>query len=256
MLRGYGNLAFLRKQGAAERFKALKRYPSPERANAQCRNNSLQWFQSCDDTGWVFVITFYAKPHLDTNLQKSFQNSPECLYSDLLTPFKSWHIFLATAVADVRWRLMKFAIPPPPNHTTKINFYCSSQPLVFLARHACTPTHSHVCGHTHSQIHHHSPSSQKGALSPICLCQNQVCYHHCYSKKGPILAGDNPQQLEGEPSLKSSLQHSERSWLWSPAGPRDATTVHKSSSQVRAVLRAVPLPNTAQPQPWREMKAR
>lgn len=30
LLRGYGNLVFLRKQGAAERFKALKRYPLPD----------------------------------------------------------------------------------------------------------------------------------------------------------------------------------------------------------------------------------
>lgn len=172
-------------------------------------------------------------------------------------PFKSWHIFPGNSRG---WcQMASHEICSPSLHLTippKSISIVRGQPLVFLARYAHLLTLMCVWAHTFTNAPPLSFVSKREHSHPFACARIRFVIIIVIPQRGLYLQVIIPSNWRGNPLWRAHCNTLERSWLWSPAGPRDATTVHKSSSQVWAVLRAVPLPNTAQPQPWREMKAR
>lgn len=83
-----------------------------------------------------------------------------------------------------------------------------AQPLVSLARYAHLLTLTRVWAHTFTNTPPLSFVSKRKHSHPFACTRIRFVIIVVIPQKGPILAGENPQQLEGEPSLKSSPQHS------------------------------------------------
>ena len=145
----------------------------------------------------MFLITSYAKPHLDANLWNSFQNSLECVYSDLLTLSSPGTFSLATAMADVGWRSLKSAAPSSTkaHHQKQFLLFWASPWSSQLGMH--TFALSRACRHT---TFTHTP--------PPSFIRNRELRQHSRSHpsacarirpviagvlEGPTVAGENSQ---------------------------------------------------------------
>lgn len=160
-------------------------------------------------------------------------------------PFKSWHIFPGNSRG---WcQMASHEICSPSLHLTispKSISIVQGQPLVSLARYAHLLTVTYPWAHTFTNTPPLSFISRREHPHPFACARIRLVIITVTPQRGLFLQMVIPSHWKGEPSLRAHCNILERSWLWSPGGSRDATTVHKSSSQVRAVLRAVPLPDT------------
>lgn len=82
--------------------------------------------------------------------------------------------------------------------------------MVSLAGYAHLLTLTHVWARTFTNTPPLSFVSKREHSHPFACTTIRFVIIVVIPQKGPILAGENPQQLEGEPSLKSSPQHSGR----------------------------------------------
>lgn len=141
-------------------------------------------FKAGTAQGGVFVITSPPKMHLDTNLQNSLQESPEYLHSDLLIPWSSGTISLATAMAAFGWQLLKSAAPSSakPHHQKQLllfwtspglpsEIFTSSYSHMRVGMHTLAHAHMHTQIHTHTLFSRHRELRETLSLSPICLHQ-------------------------------------------------------------------------------------
>lgn len=191
LLRECGNLVFLRKHWATEKFKTLKR-DRLQIANAHTGTSGLPCFQCCDGAGGGVCQHTVSQ-------NASAASSPE-FFSGLSSmsplrssnnPFNPGTVSLATATADVEWHLLGLVVSSSatPFHPERLLSFWASSCSSQLGVHMCVGTHSHT-PITPTPVSR-SQELRKTPSHPFACVRIRPATTGVL--KGPLLAGENPQ---------------------------------------------------------------